>query len=80
MSIRWTQKRKLEVVKAVRSGAIGLDEACARYQLSHEEFYFWCSSVALADMRSEGPTAVESAGPASHRDAYVDWAVSLKKR
>ena len=35
---RWIARRKAAVVTAVRSGAIGLEEACRRYELSEEEF------------------------------------------
>jgi len=35
---RWIARRKAAVVAAVRSGAIGLEEACRRYELSEEEF------------------------------------------
>jgi Protein of unknown function (DUF1153) len=38
---RWVARRKAEVVAAVRSGTIGLDEACHRYRLSEEEFLAW---------------------------------------
>jgi hypothetical protein len=38
---RWTVQRKAEVVTAVRSGRISLDEACQRYMLSIEEFLAW---------------------------------------
>jgi hypothetical protein len=37
----WVARRKAAVVSAVRSGAIGLEEACRRYQLSEEEFLAW---------------------------------------
>ena len=39
--VRWSPQRKASVVEAVRSGLIGLDEACRRYQLSPEEFLEW---------------------------------------
>jgi hypothetical protein len=39
--VRWSPQRKASVVQAVRSGLIGLDEACRRYQLSAEEFLEW---------------------------------------
>ena len=39
--IRWTIWRKAEVVAAVHSGLLGLDEACERYRLSIEEFLNW---------------------------------------
>ena len=38
---RWVARRKAAVVAAVRSGAIGLEEACHRYELSGEEFLAW---------------------------------------
>ena len=38
---RWVARRKAAVVSAVRSGAIGLEEACGRYELSEEEFLAW---------------------------------------
>ena len=38
---RWTVQRKAEVVTAVRSGRISVDEACQRYMLSIEEFDTW---------------------------------------
>jgi hypothetical protein len=37
----WVARRKAEVVAAVRSGAIGLEDACHRYGLSEEEFLAW---------------------------------------
>ena len=38
---RWVTRRKAAVVSAVCCGAIGLEEACRRYQLSEEEFLAW---------------------------------------
>jgi hypothetical protein len=38
---RWTIQRKADVVAAVRSGRISLDQACCRYMLSIEEFLTW---------------------------------------
>ncbi len=43
--------RKAEVVVAVRNGLIGLDEACARYRLSAEEFLNWEQSIAAHGLR-----------------------------
>jgi len=37
----WTPRRKAEVVHAVRTGLLSLDEAGARYALSREEFSTW---------------------------------------
>jgi len=38
---RWVIRRKAQVVVAVRSGLISLEEACGRYNLSIEEFLSW---------------------------------------
>ena len=38
---RWVARRKAVIVEAVRTGAIGLDEVCRRYNLSVEEFLAW---------------------------------------
>jgi hypothetical protein len=38
---RWVPRRKAEVVAAVRAGVLTLEQACARYDLSHEEFESW---------------------------------------
>ena len=42
---RWVIRRKAEVVAAVRGGLLSLDEACARYGLSVEEFLSWHMSI-----------------------------------
>jgi len=38
---RWVVRRKAEVVTAVRAGLLTLEQACARYNLSVEEFISW---------------------------------------
>jgi hypothetical protein len=38
---RWNARNKAAVVLAVRSGALGRDEAYERYMLSHEELSEW---------------------------------------
>lgn len=38
---RWVIRRKAQVVVAVRSGIISLNDACRRYNLSIEEFLSW---------------------------------------
>ena len=42
---RWVIRRKAEVVAAVRGGLLSLDDACARYQLTNEEFLAWQQSI-----------------------------------
>ena len=51
---RWVIRRKAEVVAAVRSGIISLEDACNRYKLSMEEFLSWqrlIDSHGLAGLR-----------------------------
>ena len=51
---RWVIRRKAEVVAAVRSGVLTLEDACARYKLSIEEFLSWqrlIDSHGLAGLR-----------------------------
>lgn len=38
---RWVMRRKAEVVAGVRAGLLTVDQACARYGLSIEEFSSW---------------------------------------
>ena len=38
---RWVIRRKAQIVEAVRTGVLSLDEACDRYTLSIEEFLSW---------------------------------------
>jgi hypothetical protein len=44
-TVRWSQHRKASVVNGVRNGALSLDEACQRYQLSADEFLAWQRAV-----------------------------------
>lgn len=52
---RWVIRRKAEVVAAVRGGLLSLEEACARYTLTIEEFLSWQASIdkhGLAGLRA----------------------------
>ncbi len=42
---RWVIRRKAEVIYAVRGGLLTIDDACARYRLSLEEFLSWQSMI-----------------------------------
>jgi hypothetical protein len=42
---RWVIRRKAEVVAAVRGGLLSLEEACARYALTVDEFLSWQYSI-----------------------------------
>jgi hypothetical protein len=52
---RWVIRRKAEVVAAVRGGLLSLEEACARYTLTVDEFLGWQASIdrhGLAGLRT----------------------------
>lgn len=42
---RWTARRKADVVTAVTSGALTIEQALRHYQLSLEEFTGWCRAL-----------------------------------
>jgi hypothetical protein len=42
---RWVARRKAVIVDAVRNGAISLEDACRRYELSVEEFAAWQRAI-----------------------------------
>ena len=44
-TVRWTARRKAEVVSAVRGGLLTPAEVCARYRLATEELDAWQSAV-----------------------------------
>jgi hypothetical protein len=50
--LRWTARRKAEVVIAVETGILSLNEACARYLISPEEFFTWKNDYARQGMES----------------------------
>jgi len=39
--MRWTARRKAEVVAAVEAGMLTIPDACRRYRLSPEEYLEW---------------------------------------
>lgn len=47
---RWVVRRKAEVVAAVSGGLLSVDEVCARYDLSIEEFAGWQRAVDRSGM------------------------------
>lgn len=48
--VRWTARRKAEVVAAVRGGLLTSDEACA-HALATEELVSWQSAVEISGLR-----------------------------
>lgn len=47
---RWVVRRKAEVVAAVNGGLLSVDEVCARYGLTVEEFAGWQRAVDRSGM------------------------------
>jgi hypothetical protein len=56
---RWVIRRKAEVVAAVRTGLLSLDEACRRYTLSVEEFLSWQRALDRHGVRGLRATRVQ---------------------
>lgn len=56
---RWVIRRKAQVVAAVRAGTISLDDACARYSLSVEEFLSWQRAITNHGVRGLRATRVQ---------------------
>lgn len=57
---RWVMRRKAEVVAGVRSGLLTLEEACARYTLSVEEFLSWQDLIDRHGIRALRATCVKT--------------------
>ena len=60
---RWVMRRKAQVVSGVRNGVLTAEEACARYNISEEEFKSW---VRLMD--SHGIRALRTTRLKDYRD------------
>ena len=57
---RWVPSRKADVVRAIRDGIIGRDEACARYALSIEELCLWERAIDAAGTAGLRVTRVQA--------------------
>jgi hypothetical protein len=58
-TVRWTPRRKAEVVVAVSGGLLGFDEACQRYAISIEELTGWQRAVHRSGMRGLRVTRIQ---------------------
>jgi hypothetical protein len=56
---RWVVRRKAEVVAAVSGGLLTVDEACARYNLTLEEFAGWQRAVDRSGMAGLRVTRIQ---------------------
>jgi hypothetical protein len=68
---RWVIRRKAEVVAGVRAGLITLEEACARYTLSVEEFLSWQRSIDRHGMRGLRTTRLQDYRAAARRSGAI---------
>jgi hypothetical protein len=68
---RWVIRRKAEVVAGVRAGLISLEEACARYTLSVEEFLSWQRSIDRHGMRVLRTTRLQDYRAAARRSGAM---------
>ena len=57
---RWVPRRKAEVVAAVHGGLISLEEACARYALTVEEFESWEYAISRYGLNGLRATRAQS--------------------
>ena len=48
---RWVARRKAEIVVAVEGGLLDMNDACSRYQISHEEFITWDRAYRVSGLR-----------------------------
>lgn len=62
---RWVIRRKGEVVAAVNGGMLTIEEACARYDLTLEEFAGWQRAIDRSGLRGLRVTRLQH-----YREAY----------
>ena len=77
--IRWTIRRKVEIVTAVRNGILTLDEACERYRLSAEEFLHWERLIAahgLSGLKATRLKLYRRSGLKDNPAQKLSWAQS----
>lgn len=59
-TVRWTARRKSEIVDAIEAGLLTIEEACARYLLSTEELEGWQNSLRRSGIRALRITHLQS--------------------
>ena len=57
---RWVVRRKAEVICAVRGGLLTMEEACARYMLTVDEFMTWQTLVTKHGMAGLRTTKIQT--------------------
>ncbi len=77
-TIRWTIRRKAEVVAAVHNGLIGFDEACERYRLSAEELLNWKQLIVAHGLRGLRVTQLREYRQSEREDVVLPALASAK--
>ncbi len=70
---RWVAGRKAEVLAAVDCGLLSVDEACARYGISIDEFLSWKRAVGRAGLRGLSVKRVQDHRPRSVERTRKCW-------
>ena len=70
-TVRWTIRRKVEIVTAVHDGLLTLDEAYDRYRLSAEEFLHWEQLIAAQGSRGLKATRLKMYRHSGREDNLV---------
>jgi len=65
---RWHARRKADVVAAVAGGLLTVDAACARYELTLEEYASWQRGVERDGLRGLRATGIQRYRRAEVRD------------
>ena len=65
VDVRWTSRRKAQLVLAVGSGLLSSEDAFLRYKLSQEEFLSWQESFRRSGMRGLHITKSKAGRPGS---------------
>jgi len=58
-TIRWVIFRKAQVVSAVKGGLLSMDQACAQYRLSLDEFLSWKSAIEKHGLKGLRATRIQ---------------------
>jgi len=66
---RWVMRRKAEVVSAVRGGLLTVEDACARWNLSLEEYESWQRLIDRYGVRGLRATRLQQYRGADRRTA-----------
>ncbi len=56
---RWVMRRKAQVVQGVRTGMLSMEDACARYGISEEEYKSWDRLISAHGVRGLRTTRLQ---------------------